>query len=122
MPAIRGRVAMVLDEDQIAINIGSNDGVEEGAKVVILREVDIPDPLVDGGSLGTAFVRKATLRVESVEPRFSVARVSKVNRSQSLFATNLEPEFVFIDNPDREGRGRLYVQANDPIEVITSGT
>ncbi|QOD04383.1 FlgT C-terminal domain-containing protein [Pseudarthrobacter sp. BIM B-2242] len=121
MPSIRGKVATVLDEDQIAINVGSNDGVQEGAKVVILREVNIPDPSIEGGSLGTAFVRKASLKVEIVEPRFSVARVSKVNRSQSLFMTNMEPEFVFVDDPAREGKGRLFVQANDPIEVSVSG-
>lgn len=123
MEVVRGRVAMVLDEQQIAINVGSADGVAEGDKVQLLRAVEVPDPLHEGATLGTAFVKKGTLIIDSVDEKFSVARVAKGKKGGTgtavLFAP-LEPLFQITTRSSEDGPGRVYVKPADYVDVTLS--
>lgn len=111
---LRARVALVIDEQQIAVNAGTEAGVEIGDRLFVLRETVIPDPDNPEESLGTAFVRKGTMIVESVQDKFAVARVSRA--SKSLLAP-AEPSFFITENSKAEGRERVYVQAGDPVDI-----
>lgn len=123
MEVVRGRVAKVLDEQQIAINVGSAHGIVRGDKVQLLRAVDVPDPLNEGVSLGTAFVKKGTLIVDSVDEKFSVARVAKGKKGGTgtavLFAP-MEPLFMITTRASEDGAGRVYVQPADYVDVTLS--
>lgn len=122
MSTLRGQVAIVLDAEQIAINKGSNDGVAIGDTVTLLREVKIPDPTRPGTFLGTAFVKKGSLTVESVHDKFSVARVEQVrsNKNSGLLFAGYERAFSMVDNPMKEGEKRIHVKVGTPVDVFIS--
>lgn len=80
---IRGKVARVLNSREVAINIGSEQGVIEGMYFDIMdpKGEDIRDPDT-GEVLGSLERPKARVQVVRVQPRLSVAstyRKSKVN-------------------------------------------
>lgn len=80
---ITGKVAKVLNSREVALNIGSDDGVEEGMKFEILeaKGENIRDPDT-GEVLGSLDRPKVRVQVVSVKSRLSVARTyrkSKVN-------------------------------------------
>ena len=80
---IRGKVARVLNAREVALNRGSNDGVEVGMIFNILSSAgsEIRDPDT-GELLGSVELPKATVKVTMVQNRVSVAstfRTRKVN-------------------------------------------
>lgn len=113
----RARVAAVLDEEQIAIKAGVKDGVSVGDRLYILRETDIPDPDEPGISLGTAFIKKGTLVIDSVDDNFAVARVLRVTKT---LLSPSEPTFLISKNPTGESRERVYIQQGDPVDILLS--
>lgn len=115
---LRARVAAVLDEEQIALKAGSKDGVEVGDRLYILRETPIPDPDDPDMTLGVAFVKKGTLVIDSVDEKFAVARVLKLNRT--LLAPP-EPTFLITSNPSAEGRERVHIQVGDFVDILVRG-
>ena len=78
---IRGKVARVLNEREIAINRGLNDGVEVGMKFNILepgsQEIRDPDT---GEALGYVDRVKLPVRVTGAHDRLAVARTFRVHR------------------------------------------
>lgn len=80
---IRGKVARVLNAREVALNRGSNDGVEVGMIFNILSSTgsEIRDPDT-GELLGSVELPKTTVKVTMVQNRVSVAstfRTRKVN-------------------------------------------
>ena len=72
---IEGRVATVLNEREVAINVGSKDGVQTGMRFAILSEY--PIRITDPGSdelLGEIDRPKVRVKVSEVNEKFSVAR------------------------------------------------
>jgi hypothetical protein len=70
---ITGRVIRLFDETRVAVNVGSNDGVEPGAAFGIFTPTDeIVDPET-GEVLGGYRRRKAVVTAEEVYPRFTIA-------------------------------------------------
>ena len=71
---VRGKVARVLNEREVAINRGLSDGVEVGMKFKILnpetQEVRDPDT---GESLGYVERAKIPVRVTEIQDKFAVA-------------------------------------------------
>lgn len=79
---IRGKVARIMSDKKIALNVGEKDGVAAGMKFVIFAPRDeIVDPET-GESLGGFRTRKATVRVTMVSERFCFA--GPVARSRLL--------------------------------------
>jgi hypothetical protein len=70
-----GKVAALLAENQLAINCGSNQGVEKGDVVHVKRSVEIRDPDTKE-TLGSVLLQVVTLRVSLVMDRASVAYVT----------------------------------------------
>ena len=78
---IRGKVARVLNDREVAINRGSTDGVEMGMKFAILSDdsTEIIDPDTKE-SLGRIENRKVRVRVASVYDRMAVAETFDTRR------------------------------------------
>jgi hypothetical protein len=78
---IEGLVAGILTERQLAINIGSNDGVETGMRFRVMANTptEITDPS-SGEVLGTVYRDKVRVKVENVEPRFAICRTYRFYR------------------------------------------
>lgn len=78
---IRGKVARVLNSRELALNIGSQNGVREGMlfDVIDPKGEDIVDPDT-GGILGSLERPKVRVKVISVQDRLSVASTYKKER------------------------------------------
>lgn len=78
---IVGQVARVLNSREIAINRGSQHGVQTGMRFAVLArdEEEIEDPET-GEVLGTVKRPKVKVEVVRVEDRFSVARTYEARR------------------------------------------
>lgn len=77
---VRGRVAAILSQREVVLNIGSEAGVEPGMRFVILNETGVPaiDPDT-GDEIGTIEVPKHVVKIVRVDgPRLSVARTFRV--------------------------------------------
>lgn len=69
----QGRVIRIFDDEKIAVNLGSADGVSKGTRISIYApEVEIEDPET-GESLGAYRHLKAAARAADVAERFTVA-------------------------------------------------
>ncbi len=69
----QGRVIRIFDDEKIAVNLGSEDGVSRGTRIAIYApEVEISDPET-GESLGMYRHLKAIARAADVAERFTVA-------------------------------------------------
>lgn len=79
--ALRGQVAQILNEREIAINIGTEQGVRTGMKFAVLSDkpTEIYDP--ENGELLDRVDREKT-RVEAVEvrPRITICRTYRTRR------------------------------------------
>lgn len=67
-----GKVADILSDYELAINIGKNSGVKLGMQFAVLGDKSITDPDT-GKKLGTYKYDKVRIRVTQVEDNFSVA-------------------------------------------------
>ena len=70
----QGKVAKLLNDSQIALNCGSNDGVEMNDTVRVMNRVEINDPDTKE-SLGSILVQILVMRVNFVMERASTAVV-----------------------------------------------
>ena len=127
---IRGKIARVLNTREVAINKGTDNGVEIGMvfKILSTKGSEIKDPDT-GESLGSVELVKTTIKVIAVQERIAVAstyrskRVNVGGRGVS-FTTLFEPprwetryETLKIDDAaiaelDEEDS---FVQAGDPV-------
>lgn len=75
---IEGKVASVLNERELAINIGLEHGVKIGMKFKVLADkpTEILDPET-GESLGTLDREKVKVKVVEAQEKFSVCRTYK---------------------------------------------
>lgn len=71
---IECKVATVINERELVINRGSDDGIDEGMKFKILgSEAEITDPDT-GISLGSLTREKIRIQIAEVQPKYSVGR------------------------------------------------
>ena len=78
---IRGKVARVLNAREVALNKGSDDGVEVGMvfKILSAKGSDIKDPDT-GESIGSVDIEKTSVKVTTVQDRVSVASTFRTRR------------------------------------------
>ncbi len=129
---IRGKVARILNDREVALNLGSSHGVKIGMKFNILSTSghDIRDPDT-GESLGSIERTKARVQVTTVQDRLSVARTYqkyKVNvGGKGLSLRMFEPpkwelRYVTLHSEDaREediDESDSYVSTGDPIVQV----
>lgn len=115
MNSVDGKVAGVLNEYQLAINLGVNKGVIVGAHVSLYSNVEIKDPDNPTILLGVALVKKANLIIESVEENFSVAKAPISNPLLRGFINQPQVKFVVADSNDLVNK--TIVAIGDPVKV-----
>lgn len=82
---IRAQVARVVNSTDLALNKGSDAGVEVGMKFAILSNAgaDIKDP-VTGEVLGSVDIAKTVVKIIIVEPRVSIGRTFRKMQSYGI--------------------------------------
>lgn len=68
------KIATILSDTSIAINVGEDDGVDLDSVVFVWRSVDVEDP-DNGEVLGTVKLKNLKLNVYEVYPRLALAKV-----------------------------------------------
>lgn len=138
-PTLTGAVAAVLNDRELALNIGAEAGVREGMRFQVLeKERLITDPTTRE-ELGRVQREKVKIKVVEVHPRFSVARTFETYPAQPGLATaglwaarNLaavigsEPEIRVrtLRHQDRPSgfseisESASYVQIGDPVRLL----
>lgn len=133
---IRGKVASVLSDREVALNKGSIDGVEIGMEFKILssKGAEIMDPDTNE-LLGFVELEKTSVKVTTVKDRISVAstyRTYKVNVGGSGIGLSYAPrifeppkwetrsETLKIDDSPREELEEedTYVKTGDPVVQV----
>lgn len=78
---IEGRVAAILNERELAINVGGSDGVKEGMKFKVLAETpaEVRDPETNE-ILGVVDREKVRVEAVEVQERLSVCRTYRTYR------------------------------------------
>lgn len=116
--AINGKVAAVIDDTTLVLNVGYQQGVGEGMVFVIFAEYgDIPDPET-GESLGKWEMIKARVAVTHVQERMCTARAPAVHEervtdgTRPLSAMMVEHSLGRYGGPEEEWQ-RLQVRSAD---------
>lgn len=121
---IRGKVARVLNDREVAINRGSTDGVELGMKFAILSD-DSPE-IIDPDtkeSLGRIENRKVRVRVASVYERMAVAETfdtRRVNIGGNGIGIGVFTPPKWVDRYETLKRGDSNVNALSEFESYVS--
>lgn len=131
--AIRGKVAAILNDRDLVINKGRNDGVAEGMEFQVTQpDVPIRDP--DSGlELGVLVRDKIKVRVVELHPNFSVAKTyetysarvpSEVQQALSRFSgrTVTRVRKILAESSEQDGdtigREGSTVYVGDPVVQI----
>jgi hypothetical protein len=131
---IEGKVARVLNRQELVMNVGEKDGVKRGMTFAVLnpKGVDIVDP-DSKDKLGSVEIPKVMLKVARVQPRLSVARTFRTTRKNVGGSVGLGldlfrgPEWVeetetlrLEDKPYVEelSEEESYVKIGDPVVQV----
>ncbi len=114
---IEGKVAKIVDETTIVINRGSDSGVVEGMRFVIVAQGDeVPDPDT-GRSLGAWEVVKGHLKATHVQPKIAVCAAASatpaVPQAAPGAARTLSGAMVDVSFPKHDAAVKLNVQSSD---------
>ena len=111
MAQIKGKIAKIIDESTVIINVGQQDGVTSGMRFVIYEEgEEILDPDT-GGSLGAWEVVKGEVVAKHVQERIAVAQAPpKETKSMNAPVSSLMAE---VSKGRSEEAGRLNVSRSD---------
>ncbi|MEZ5126799.1 MAG: hypothetical protein R2826_11265 [Thermoleophilia bacterium] len=131
---IRGKVARLLNARELALNIGSDQGVVPGMRFAVLnpRGEDITDPDT-GETLGSVEVQKVLVEATRVEPRVCVARTYRTRTTR--VSGGVMPKVDFFSPPkyrttaetlraaDNPGQAEIdesdsFVKVGDPVVEI----
>lgn len=123
MKTVKAKVAKVLDEERVAINLGQSSGVVVGDSVVLFEMVDIPDPDDSTELLGTVKLDRVRLRIETVDQYFSVARVPYVSPqlNQLVLGAKSKPAVRLTESKSLSGVDNwVFTAAGEPVDVYAS--
>lgn len=102
---IKGKVAQILSEYELALNIGSDHGVEKGMTFIIHSSpIDLFDPDTNR-KIGQTTVELERVGVYEVQKRYSLARTLLVTPTITPYPTLFAPS-----------RKKLTVNRDDLIE------
>ena len=112
---IEGFVAAIVSERELAINIGSNQGVTRGMKFRVLGlPTEIPDPLT-GEQLGSVQREKVRVRAEVVEPKFSICKTYRTISTGG----RLNPGLSDLFEPARDVPETLRGEGSDYVPELS---
>lgn len=103
---LKGKVAAVLNERELAINIGASGGVEPGMKFKVLADepAEVLDPETDE-LLGTIDREKVRVQAREVQERFSICRTYIIHRTNGgpfYGLSGMGPALARLYAPPRE--------------------
>ncbi len=112
---IQGKVAKILNEFQLVLNVGAEQGVRKGMDFVIFEqgmEVENPD---GGDSLGRMELVKGEVTVSHVQDKMSIAQSKEVEAKKESTVLSARLAEVTPSAKNRlEGRHeKLYVRRGD---------
>jgi hypothetical protein len=123
MKDIEAKVAEVLTRSEVALNVGSDRGVEKGNTVVLYEVRQIKDPDTKE-VLGSVRIRKLSLRITSAEKKMSTAVVTssqETNAENMVSAALVRARHVITTDPTEARAGRIiYVRPGDKATVSIS--
>jgi len=129
---IEGQVAAIINERELAINRGSDHGVERGMKFEVLQKnrVPITDP-ESQKELGSVTVVKIRVRVSDVSPEWSIAETYEVVGGGGGLTVGalmgIQPGRVRTLRTDEAiakplSEQESYVKRGDPVRQIIQAT
>ena len=121
-PSLRGYVARLITDDELAINLGSRDGVKKDMTFSILDETteNITDPIT-GEDLGSIDRVKAQVKITTVSERLSLGLISWPTRRREGFPFDAG---ILMGPKPRSGKltGSSWpegVKVGDPVIYVT---
>jgi len=118
--SIRGKIAQIIDDTKVVINVGSRDGVILNQKFVIYEEGDeILDPDT-GVSLGKIEVPKGHIIIEHVQDKIAIG-VTEQKAEDASERKTLSELMVEASTPVKNNREKLMVDpySMKPLPSIT---
>jgi hypothetical protein len=116
---IRGKVAAVLNNREVALNIGEDDGVSLGMRFAILNRkgIGVTDPDT-GEPLGDVPVAKTVVKVTRVDgPHLSTARTFRTIPGKPGVAELLARTSAFAGTLDRTETLAIDPSREDVVEI-----
>ncbi|MFY1703539.1 hypothetical protein ACN28G_17665 [Micromonospora sp. WMMA1923] len=122
MSEIRAKVATIVSEHQLALNAGSDQGVELNDVVHVIREVDVDDP-DSNERLGTVRIVRLRLKVNYIQNKLCVAIVTdQYGRDESgvgtIAALLAARRIRKVTSQHREGLPGEYCQISPGDTVV----
>jgi len=126
--AIKGKLATILSNYEVAFNVGSNEGVQEDDIATVFREVDVNDPDT-GENLGKVLVPRIRFKIRLTQNRMSVGRSYESVVKPSQEEDNEIPTVRFwvftsrgttkkvTDNVLEEDWATVYISPGDPVQI-----
>lgn len=119
---IRGKVAQVLSQRELAMNVGSEQGVEEGMKFDVMGSADIRDPDTKE-VIGNIERSKLRVRVSYVQEKVAVATTFRKITNGVSFALALMPVDWRVEYETIRASGKTWeedsrVQIGDPVVQV----
>ena len=121
---IEAKIAALLSDTKLAVNVGSLSGVAKGDDVVIFETVSVTDPDTDE-PLGEVKLVQLRLRIEDVQERLAVAVVPTENASLSRLITQIGPPGPIArltENPFDTDNSRILVDRGQSVVVVLKST
>lgn len=119
---IRGKVARILDKYRVVINVGSEDGVQEGDRFVIYDEVDAIEDPDTGEEIGELELPKANLEITHVQEQMSIGThesektIDPVTVTSFLEKKKIQEKLPIDDDEDVPSRIQPEpIQVGDPV-------
>jgi hypothetical protein len=109
------KVARVLSPTSIAINVGEDQGVDQGDSVIVWRWVDVKDPDT-GDILGSVRLQNLRLDVYDVQPRFCLARVETLGFGS--IAGLFKPSKVIASSNQVLDQEQVRLAVGDAVTVM----
>ena len=106
-----GEVIQIFEDGRIVINLGSDSGVNEDTRLVVVRTYDEMTDPATGDSLGRIMNPKVDLDIHSVDEKFcvtyarrnlsdTIARMNPFSKSDRSVEARIGDEVVFADDWD----------------------
>lgn len=112
--SIQGKIAQIIDETRLILNVGTRDGVQANQVFLIYQEgEEVFDPETKE-SLGKFEIPKGKVIIETVQERMSFARTLKRNRNSGTQQKTLSEMMVEASTPLSSEFEKLAI---DPYSV-----
>ncbi len=116
---IMGKVARILSDEEVVLNVGSEDGVEEDMEFVIFSESDHIWDLETGEDLGAIEIVKGRVKVYHVQDRMSRARTLTYQVRRPSPYEQLARSATLALGPSFETRRRKLQVPKDQVLPLT---